>query len=294
VGQVSCTLRAVSAFQAHPKLRRSRYAKRALDFLRQSSPWHYVHAFKLPTAVAGFGLPITREIIREALTQLAPQVVKLQRAWAPAAILYSLTSQIWSDRAHVATVRAYEALNFTGLPVAFVSERQACDGGLKRFRAVVCPSVRHLPDDVYSALREYAQRDGHLWLIGEGAFGRDEYNRSREVALPAEAIQTWPEEAPPRQLRALILKSFKDVMISRHVVLHNDRGVEPWAVEYRAVPDGGDLLVSAVNYWGISQSVRILVDGRPVRKIVDLRRGQEWDGAQFELRPLQAMLLRVE
>ena len=73
------------------------------------------------------------------LMRLAPEVTKLQRARAPIGILYSLTAQIWSDRAHAAMKRAHEALSLSGLPAAFVSEDQARDGELRRFRG------RHRP-----------------------------------------------------------------------------------------------------------------------------------------------------
>ncbi len=228
------------------------------------------------------------------LLRLAPEVVKLQSAPAPVAILYSLTAQLWSDRAYGAMVRAYEALNFTGLPVAFVSERQACRGDLSRFRAVILPAARHVPDDVYQALRAYAQGGGKLWVIGEETLARDEYKRPRSVNLPTEAVTTYPELGPARELRSALLSALPAAGVTRRVVLREPTGAEPWAVEYRAAPDGRGCLVSVVDLWGQPKRVQVLLDGHEAKRITDLRTGQTLPNSTVELAPLQARLLRVE
>jgi hypothetical protein len=227
------------------------------------------------------------------LLRLAPEVVKLQNAPAPVAILYSLTAQLWSDRAFGAMQRAYEALNFTGLPVAFVSERQACGGELSHYQAVILPVVRHVPDGVCEALQAYAKGGGKLWVLGEEALARDEYNRPRSVSLPAEAVTAFPEYGSARDLRAEFLAAFPSAGVTRRVILRESEGAEPWAVEYRAAPDGRACLVSVVNLWGEPKAVRVTLDGGDPKRITDLRTGEALEGA-VRLAPLRARLLKVE
>jgi len=230
------------------------------------------------------------------LMRLAPEVYKLQDATSPVAILYGITSQIWSERADRALKLAYEAMSFNGLPVVFVSERQVREGGLSRFRAVVLPSIRHAPDEVAEAVAAYAAAGGELWLIGDPSqtLALDEYGRPRNFSLPAESIRAWPEATSPPALRASLLQAFSDTGVPRKVLLVDENGSEPWGIDYRAVPDGKGYLVSIANYWGTTKRVRILVEGKSPKTRWDLRNGKPIDEPYIELVPLQAMLLRVK
>jgi len=90
-----------------------------------------------------------------------------------------------------------------------------------------------------------------------------------------------------------MLRAFEDARVARRVTLQDASGDEPWAVEYRAAREDNGYLVSAVNYWGQPQRVRILVDGHPASSIVDLRSGQALCEAELTLAPLRSMLLHV-
>ena len=228
------------------------------------------------------------------LMRLAPEVVKLQRAEAPVAILYGITSLIWSDRAHDAMKRAYEAMSFTGLPVAFVSERQAQQGGLKRYRAVILPSVRHAPDGLCRAVVEYAGGGGKLWILDDDPLARDQYAKPRKVDWSAGAARTWPRNVDPRGLRDAFLAELASLDIPRPVVLRDEAGREPWAVEYRAVSDGQGHLLSVVNHWGQPKNVRISIANRAAAKVIDLRAGRTLSDGTLTLEPLRSMLFHVE
>ena len=230
------------------------------------------------------------------LMRLAPEVYKMQAATSPVAIMYGITAQIWSERADRALKLAYEAMSFNGFPVVFVSERQVREGGLSRFRAVVLPSIRHGADDVARRIAEYAGAGGTLWIIGDPAeaLAYDEYGRPRRRDLPHEEINTWPENTPPSDLRRSLLRAFDAADIQRHVLLKDEDDLEPWAIDYRAVPDGNGYLVSMANYWGTPKRVRITVDGKTPTKLWDLRSEKPIIGPSIELKSLQALLLRAE
>ena len=230
------------------------------------------------------------------LMRLAPEVYRMQRATSPVAMFYGITAQIWSQRADAAMKRAYEAMSFTGLPVVFVSERQVREGALSRFHAVVLPSIRHAPDAVARAIGAYAAAGGKVWIIGEAceALGRDEYDRPRDLAWPEGSTLCLPESASPMALRSAMLRALDGAGIERHVVLKGEDGSEPWAVDYRAVPDGKGYLVSMANYWGTPKKVSIVLDGRAPTTKRDLRAGRALREDVIELQPLQAMLLRIE
>ncbi len=230
------------------------------------------------------------------LMRLAPEVYKLQAATSQVAILYGITAQIWSDRADRALKLAYEAMSFNGLPVAFVSERQVREGDLTRFLAVILPSIRHAPEDVAGAVTEYAAAGGTLWVIGDPseALARDEYAGPRKTSLPGKAIRAWPETTSPSELRDALLRAFVDAGIQRPVVLQDENGVEPWAIDYRSVRDGNGYLLSLANYWGTPKRVQIHVDGKSPKTLRDLRLNKPLPSPWIRLESLQSMLLRVE
>ncbi len=258
--------------------------------------WVWEHAYE-PTPLADSILTQPENIVAAGhcgldLMRLAPEVTTLQSAPAPVAILYSLTAQIWSGRAHGAMMRAFQALSLSGLRVKFVSERQAVAGGLERYRAVVLPAVRHVPEAVYEALGQYVSQGGRLWAIGD-LMRYNEHGQERDIALRAWTRAQWPEDISVTQLRAAMREQFTAAGVERPVILLNESGEETDVVEYRSAPKGGGYLVSAINYWGTNQTVDILVKGRPARTVHELRRDEQLSST-IELAPLQAKLLYVE
>jgi hypothetical protein len=82
-GGQPCTIHPVRALGAHPKLRESEYAERALSYLRAAQIgsqdpgaarwWRGTHLFVVIQALAAYDLSVAREIIRDALAALAPK-----------------------------------------------------------------------------------------------------------------------------------------------------------------------------------------------------------------------------
>ena len=70
-GHPNCTLYAVRALGAHPKLRQSAWTDRALSLLRASGK--RLNPFALLRAVAPLDVPVAREIARDALATVAPR-----------------------------------------------------------------------------------------------------------------------------------------------------------------------------------------------------------------------------
>ena len=228
------------------------------------------------------------------LQRLAPEVVKLQRARAPIALIYSLTAQLWSDEAHGAMMTAYEALNACGVPVRFISERQAAEGQIDGFAAVIAPALGHATDSLAQALSRYCAAGGKVWAVGEAPLcGRDEYNRSRELRLPEDAVRRFSGGVSARELWSLFLAEMQAEGIRRFATLTDAEGQAPWGVEYRTVRERDGVLVSVANLWGTPQTVRVNIGGRRASAIHDLRTASQVSGNQITLQPLEATVLRV-
>lgn len=72
-GKHSCTRHAVRALAAHPRLKKGRYAQRAVEVMRGSTRAPGKGPFAALQAVALFDSPVAREILREGLAFLAPK-----------------------------------------------------------------------------------------------------------------------------------------------------------------------------------------------------------------------------
>jgi len=229
------------------------------------------------------------------LMRLAPEVIKMQKASTPIAILYSTTSHIWSERAYKAFFSAYEALFFTGQPVRFVSELQAARGGLSQYKVVILPAVRYLPDTAAAAVRQFAADGGKLWIMGDRELAKNEHGLVRnDTPLPGSAVLRFAEEMPVKELRDAFTSSMIKTGIKPIVVVRDPAGKNPWGVEYRSVSEGKSAMVSIVNYWGLPQTISLELNGRPVRRIFDMRASKYLAKGKLILQPLKAMLLRVE
>jgi hypothetical protein len=91
-GHPTCSLHAIRALGAHPSLRQSQYAKRALRLLRTvqrghqagtSRWWSGSNLFAAMYALAAFDLPAAREILRDSLIAIAPNQRKNGTFGAP-------------------------------------------------------------------------------------------------------------------------------------------------------------------------------------------------------------------
>ncbi len=226
------------------------------------------------------------------LMRLAPEVAALQHAGAPIAVLWSITAQAWSDSAVAALRTVYEALDQTGWPVRFVSEKQAASGGLARYAAVVLPAVRHLPAAAARALAEFAGRGGRVWQVGPGP-ERDEHGRPLTAALHGPWLRKFPDSTDARGLRKDFLSAMSAAGMLPPIRFETPAGEAPWGVEYRSVPWRKGRLVSVVNYWAKPVSARLLWNGKPTRAPLELRSNRILGGRFLRLEPLRSLLLYV-
>ena len=80
-GHPSCSLHAIRAVGAHPRLRESKHAERALRRLLET--WQGASVFAVIQVASGFDLPVAREVIQATLEQIAPRQQKNGAFGAP-------------------------------------------------------------------------------------------------------------------------------------------------------------------------------------------------------------------
>lgn len=231
------------------------------------------------------------------LMRLAPEVTALQRLRPQVVLLWSLASVVYGEEHLVALRRVYEGLNFSGLRLGFVTERQLArlaETGemplpLQEARVVVVPRVTHISETALAGLRRFAEQGGRVAQVGEG-LTMDEYDRPRaDVALPAEQADLPPTA---RAVQAWAEGRFAQWGIERPVrLLAAEDDASAWGVEYAAADVEGRLVVNLTNYLPAPTQVRLMVNGEP-RGGVDLLSGEEV-AAVFEMPVLRPRLVEA-
>ena len=224
------------------------------------------------------------------LMRLAPQVAAFAAAPAPVAIVYSRTSMVYNPRHSDLMNAVYSALNFSGLKVDFITEKQLAEGKAAQYKVVFAPGVTHLPEAAYQALVAYRDaKKGVAMTMGEKCLARDEYDNPRQAAQ-----FTALPDVDARKLRDAILSVPNRANVSLDVMIHDTKpgpdGDLPWGVEWRVAHLGGKTLVNLVNYTHEAKTVRVEgagLTGDPT----DLISGRKIKGAMVTLPMLQPVLL---
>ncbi len=165
------------------------------------------------------------------LMRLAPEVCLLQKADAPVGILYSMTSQIWSDEASDALYKAYEALNFTGLPASFISEKAVVSGGLKKYKALILPDSRNVPDAVRSQVKKFKESGGQVWSLGNTSLTRDEHDKACHFTISGSGTKILPLDCNAMELRDKLVSFFPKAGIHRAITIKGQSAKNPWGIE---------------------------------------------------------------
>ena len=247
-----------------------------------------MHRPRCVEAMGRTGLDLMR--LSKELTALQKAPIQVALVWSPASLV---AGQEYLDQ----LTRAYEALNFCGVRLGFVTERQlaACaeTGKLPKtlgsVKLIVAPGVSRTPQTTLSALGKYQERGGKVLLIGP-CFTHDEYGTERETTGPFPKPLAPPadsEEAFP-----ILAEQIRTLPIERSVELRRADGSLAFGVEHLAVQHGGRLLVNFCNYLNQPQTLSVLMNGKAVSG-TDLRTGRIL-GKTFELQPLEPVLLAIE
>lgn len=201
------------------------------------------------------------------LNRFAEEVTALQNAPAPVAILYSMTSFARNSNYLGAIGRAYTALNFCGVKIDFISDKQLAAGKGAQYRMIVCPDATNVPQATFDGVRDLPSKT-RLVLIGD-SLGKDPYGnpfpadaiaelRRRAIAYPAETAsdKLWPElTAELGKLGGLPQVSVVDAAT----------GKPAWGVEWLTAKIGSRTVANLVNLTTKPIEVRFIASGRQVR-----------------------------
>jgi hypothetical protein len=212
------------------------------------------------------------------INRLAEEITAINQSPPAVALLYSVASIFWQEDYSETIQKVYTALNFMGLQITFVSERQLAAGMDPKARIIILPHATHGFDKTVTALQTFIKNGGILIKIGKDNLAFDEYHRRRKL----ESIGTITE-----------IEKLQETLLSvnpKISPLYDLKTLKPaWGVEYRVVTFKGKTLVSMMNLLPGRQSVKLDIPGRAV----DLVSGRLVDQTHFTLEPMIPFLLEI-
>jgi hypothetical protein len=240
------------------------------------------------------------------MLRLGPEINLLQQVTPEIALLVVPASIPFSEDYLNAMKGAYEGLHSLGAPVGFVTERQAAQGKMTNFKAIVIPGALRISDATLRHVGDYVAAGGTILVVGN-SFVADEYGNPRD----------WPEyvqESAERGVAgiakfgrgtviyrpALNLFDYQqlgealmhDLGVKRPIRVTDETGRVATGVEYRSTQYKKGYLLNLVNYGTHEIPVR-LVGPERIDRITNLLDGERRT-AFLELPPLEPLLLYVE
>ncbi|MDQ1257660.1 MAG: hypothetical protein QG656_2266, partial [Candidatus Hydrogenedentes bacterium] len=100
------------------------------------------------------------------LMRCANEVAALQNIEPRVAVLYSNAAATWNPGYVAARSRVYEALNFCGIPIGFITDEQIAAGELSRYACLVVPGAPHAARNAIEGIRKYAEGGGLVIAYG--------------------------------------------------------------------------------------------------------------------------------
>lgn len=230
------------------------------------------------------------------LMRLAPEVTAIQNQRPQIALLWSDATLVARHDYITPVRRAYEALNFSGVRLGFVTDRQMAEfvrAGelppiLRDVKLIVAAGAPRAPRTTIEGLDAFRKQGGRVVCLGD-CFGGDEYGRPFSKSTDFGPARPEPEDA--EGFFAQLPSILEGAPIARPVTVTGVDGKPVWGVEYLAAEHEGRLLVNLCNYLTEPRIVEIRIEGRPVGG-VDLLSGTESDRS-WTLVPLEPVLVEV-
>ena len=183
------------------------------------------------------------------LNRFADEVTALQKVKAPVAILFSMASITRSANYIPALQRVYTALNFCGVKVDFISEKQIQAGKGADYKMIVLPDATSVYPATFEAMGKLTE-DVRLVNIGN-SLAKDPYGKAypgEEFNLIRDASLLFDANADSQEMWPVFLSELKKRnTLSEVSVVDSSTGQPVWGVEWLPVKIGKRTIINIIN-----------------------------------------------
>ncbi len=169
-------------------------------------------------------------------------------------LLYSEASAI-QDVHYLDVLRdAYEALNFLGVPIGFLTEKQLAESGAHTdTRLIVAPNAQYSQDTTAPRLREAIGKGVTVCAIGKDCFKREPTGVLRQ-SHQLEGTE-YLDISSPQRYHPQFERMMRGAGVVCEIRVLDERGEPAWGVEGRTTVDGGRRYAYLVNLMRETQTV---------------------------------------
>jgi Beta-galactosidase len=254
------------------------YWSRASDGSITGASWFKGSLLQQPWMLQGYA----QETL--SLRRFVGSVAAFARQPRPVRLLYSEASAI-QDVAYLDALRdAYEALNFLGVSIGMVTERQLAEPGVPAgTRLVIVPDARYVQDQTVAALRTARARGIAVGIIGERSLTSLPTGGRREDAQirGAERMGIGTPQDYQRRFEAWL----KTAGVEPELAAVDVGGRLAWGIEVRTAREGGRRLAYLVNL--MRQPVKVTLRWRVADAHLRDWRTETAIGTEITLAPRQ-------
>jgi hypothetical protein len=227
------------------------------------------------------------------LNRLSREMAALQNVAPTVCLLWSDASLVLGrDHEHHAGM-VYEAANFLGQPLGFVTEAKlaafARTGVLPRpldtAKVLFLPQVTHVPDAARAGLAKLSAAGVAIMVAGD-APTKNDYNQPREVG----PYETLPTSSDSGALFALLAERRSAWPLPAALQLLNAAGKPAFGIEIRSAPYDDGLVASVCNHLREPEAVTLF--GAAGKSLTELITGKTL-GPTFTVEPMTPLLIRV-
>ena len=184
------------------------------------------------------------------LRRFVPQVTAFARSPRKVCVLYSDTSAI-QDVETIDTLRdTYEALNFLGVPIGFVTERQLAADWLdssagQQTRLLLVPNAIFVTAETVRLLQKVSEANIDVRLIGKDCLLKTPVGKLREVPILTNSQAL--DLGSPQDYHLRFNEWLQQAKIERELVALDSQGNPAWGIEVRTVRAGNQRLAYLIN-----------------------------------------------
>jgi hypothetical protein len=179
------------------------------------------------------------------LMRLSREVFTLQNQEPEVAILWSNAAQVHDSRVASSRKNVYEALNFLGIPIGFVHEKQLADHAVIGLKCLIVAGAAAITAEGLQGIRDFIQRGGVVLAYGDDNLHKDEYGRN--VEPPAFAREISRSERG-KDLSQIFKTEIQRAGVKPGIDLVDKDGKLPYGVEWRSAVLDGHTLINLVNF----------------------------------------------
>lgn len=231
------------------------------------------------------------------LNAFGKEIVALERTPKQIYLLYSESSAIQSIGYLNNQMATYEALQFTNLPVGFVTENELISKGLpSECKWLIVADASNVSKSTLDWLKKYINDGGKLFVVGNDAFKYNEYGKEwdtsqLEFLTKADKLNI----APPKELLENIesLMSKTDVKRDLKCIDINSGKLPSYGIMCRSTEFDGGTLVCLINVSSSEKEVSLEMNGSVVKNALNLFENKTEKVRTIKIAPLQTMLFKI-